>query len=235
MLRSHDLPLKDRVLKATSSLSVPLPLVSFNYRRDKYKHWTDGQMAKAVDAVKSRGLAVRRAAEEYDIPKSTLHDRVSGRVLAGGCSGPPKYLTVEEEEELEDFLIGCASVGYARSRYQVMQLVGEVVSHKGLATGVTHGWWEGYKKRHPKLTLSTAAPVSYARAMASNPEIINNYFDLLESTLVENDLLDKPAQIFNIDETGMPLDPSPPLVVARRGQKHPSARGSGDKSQVTVL
>ena len=113
MLRSHDLPLKDRVLKATSSLSVPLPLVSFNYRRDKYKHWTDGQMAKAVDAVKSRGLAVRRAAEEYDIPKSTLHDRVSGRVLAGGCSGPPKYLT-DEEEELEEFLIGCASVGYAR-------------------------------------------------------------------------------------------------------------------------
>ena len=33
----------------------------------------------------------------------------------------------------------------------------------------------------------------------------------------------------------MPLDPSPPLVVARRGQKHPSAVGSGDKSQITVL
>ena len=41
------------------------------------------------------------------------------------------YLTDEEEEELEDFLIGCASVGYARSRYQVMQLVGEVVLPQG--------------------------------------------------------------------------------------------------------
>ena len=110
-----------------------------------------------------------------------------------------------------------------------------VVSRKGLAMGVTHGCWEGFKKCHPKLTLRTAAPVSYARAMASDPEIIGNYYDLLEQTLLDNDLLAKPAQIFNLDETGMPLDHTPPLVVARRGQKHPSAVGSGDKSQVTVL
>ena len=54
-------------------------------------------------------------------------------------------------------------------------------------------------------------------------------------TLSENDLLDKPAQIFNIDETGMPLGPSPPSVIARRGQKDPSAVGAGDKTQITVL
>ena len=97
------------------------------------------------------------------------------------------------------------------------------------------GCWEYFRRRHPKLTLRTATPVSYARAMASDPEIINNYYDLLECTLCDNDLMDKPAQIFNLDETGMPLDPSPPLIVARRGQKHPSAVGSGDKSQITVL
>ena len=233
MLKNGEPPLKNRILRSPGSLSVPL--VPLHPRPDKYKHWTDGQIAKAVDAVRCQGLTVRRAAESYDVPKSTLHDRLSGRVLAGGCSGPPKYLTDEEEEQLEDFLIGSASVGYARSRQQVMQLVGEVVSHKGLASNVTHGWWEGFRKRHPKLTLRTAAPMSYARAMASDPETIGNYFDLLEHTLVENDLLDKPAQIFNMDETGMPLDPSPPRVVARRGQKHPSAVGSGDKSQITVL
>ena len=33
----------------------------------------------------------------------------------------------------------------------------------------------------------------------------------------------------------MPLDPPPPCVAARRGQKHPSVIGSGDKSQITVL
>jgi len=33
----------------------------------------------------------------------------------------------------------------------------------------------------------------------------------------------------------VPLDPSPPLIVAGKGQKHPSAIGSGDKSQITIL
>jgi len=61
------------------------------------------------------------------------------------------------------------------------------------------------------------------------------YYDLLECTLCDNDLMDMPSQIFNLDETGMPLDPSPPLIVARCGQKHPSALGSKDKFQITVL
>lgn len=61
------------------------------------------------------------------------------------------------------------------------------------------------------------------------------YFDLLERTLAENDLIDKPSQIFNLDETGMPLDPIPPHLVSARGAKHASAVSSGDKSQITVL
>ena len=71
--------------------------------------------------------------------------------------------------------------------------------------------------------------------MGSDPTVIRKYYDLLERTLSDNHLLDKPAQIFNLDETGMPLNPSPPLLVATRGLKNPSAVGSGDKSQITVL
>ena len=117
------------------------------------------------------GLTIRRAAEEYSVPRSTLHDRVSGRVQAGEHSGPPRYLNDEEEDELEDFLTGCASVGFARSRQQVIQLVQGVVSRKGLNATVTHGWWDSFKRQHPNLALCTAAPISYARAMDSDPKL----------------------------------------------------------------
>ena len=59
--------------------------------------------------------------------------------------------------------------------------------------------------------------------VGSDPSIIAQYFDLLEQTLVDNGLGDKPSQIFNLDKTGMPLDPSAPLVVAGCGTKNPSA------------
>jgi len=61
------------------------------------------------------------------------------------------------------------------------------------------------------------------------------YFDLLEETINENGLGDKPAQLFNMDESGMPLDPKPPLLICQHGTKHPSSIGSGDKAQITVV
>ena len=41
-------------------------------------------------------------------------------------------------------------------------------------------------------------PLSQARARATDVEVIDNYFDLLEATLQEYDLLGKPGQIFNL-------------------------------------
>jgi len=65
--------------------------------------------------------------------------------------------------------------------------------------------------------------------------LCSSYLHLLECTLVDNKLLDKPSQIFNLDETGMPLDSLLPQVVVKCSMKNPSSVGSGDKSQVTVL
>lgn len=42
-------------------------------------------------------MSLRRAAEEYDIPKSTIQDHVSGKVLPGSKSGQ-RYLDDQEEE-----------------------------------------------------------------------------------------------------------------------------------------
>lgn len=56
----------------------------------------------------------RRAALEYSVSKSTLHDRLTGKVLPGAVGGAPRYyLDNEEEEELVKWIIGCAEVGYA--------------------------------------------------------------------------------------------------------------------------
>ena len=60
-------------------------------------------MVKAVNAV-HKGWSVRRAAEQFNIPKSTLGDRVSGRVLPGALSGRQRYLTQSEESELYKFV-----------------------------------------------------------------------------------------------------------------------------------
>ena len=67
-----------------------------------------------MNAVISDGVSIRRAAEDYGIPKSTLGDRISGRILPGSSSGPRKLLTTEEED-LVAFLRQCATIGYPKS------------------------------------------------------------------------------------------------------------------------
>ena len=205
------------------------------YRPPTYKKWDGATMLEALAAV-NKGESVRRAALKYGIPKSTLDDRVTGKVIHGVKSGPHPYLSLSEEEELVSFFLGCAAVGYPRTRKDVLALVQDIVKSKGHETGiVTDGWWAGFKKRHPELTLRSAIPLSLARAKATDPAVIEKYFDLLENTLCENDLLDKPGQIFNCDETGMPLSPKSHKIVDRVGSKNPSYVTSNSKEQVTVL
>ena len=79
-------------------------------RPEHYKQWTNVRMSKVIEAVAS-GSSVRQAAEEYAVPHSTLHDRITGRVKHGSKSSPQKYLSTVEEEELVSFLKNCSSIG----------------------------------------------------------------------------------------------------------------------------
>ena len=118
---------------------------------------------------------------------------------------------------------------------EVIAIVQSVCTKRGQNVEVTHGWWEAFCHRHPTVTLRTPAHLSLARAKASDSEVLSRYFDMLEDTLCESCLLDKPSQIFNVDETGMPLDPALLKGVFKVGTKNPISVTSGDKSQVTVV
>lgn len=53
--------------------------------------------------------------------------------------------------------------------------------------------------------MRSGEAIAYKYAAAVNKETIFHYFDLLESTLQCNHLLDRPPLVFNADESGMPL------------------------------
>jgi len=172
-------------------------------------------------------MAIRQAALRFGVPKSTLGDRISGRASCG----PKGYLTPEEEEEVVHFLLSCAAMGYPKSRHEVLALVKRILEKKRIDAVVTSGWWQSFCGRHPNLTLRTPAPLSGARASATDPEV----FDLLERTMADNKLIDQPCLVFNMDESGMPLDPKQLKSVCKLGEKSLLGPSSGDKTQITVV
>ena len=103
--------------------------------------------------------------------KSTVHDHLSGKIALGARPGLDPYLSIEEEEELASFLIETAKIGYPHMKRQVLAVVQEMVDAK-ISTTVSNGWWERFSKRHPKITLRAAVPLSLARAIASDVAVV---------------------------------------------------------------
>ena len=207
----------------------------FPRRSGPCRKWSDEAMQKAMTAVEREGASLRQASEMFAIPRSTLHDHVSGRIEHGALPGPNPYLTKEEEKELVSFLVQSAGIGYPHTRYQIMAIVQEMLEGKGIQACISDGWWQRFRQRNPEITLRVAAPLSFARAMATDRDTLNSYYDLLEDTLKENGIYNNASRIFNCDETGMPLNPPSPKVVHKVGAKNPCYLTGGSKTQVSVL
>ena len=206
-------------------------------RPKKFKQWDNESMLLAIAAVQNGEMGKNAAAREFGIPASTLKDRLSGRVEHGRKPGPAPYLTEDEETELAQFLIECGRLGYGKTKREVIFIVQNALEKKGidLSQFRGEGWWIGFKRRHLELSLRSADPLSMVRANTLTQETIDAYFDLLEDTLTDTCLTNKETLIYNMDETGVPLDHKQLKRIAQRGTKKVHGRASGNKSQITVV
>ena len=77
MLSYANHPLKDRVYRSPGVSHRRADLS--HCRPERYKKWTNERFTKAIDAVVKENFSVRRAALEFDVPISTLHDGLLGK------------------------------------------------------------------------------------------------------------------------------------------------------------
>ena len=192
-------------------------------------------MTAALRALEE-GASLTRASRDFGVPRSTLHDRVSGRVVHGVKPGPKPYLDEPEEKELSSYLKHCANVSYGKMRKDVLCIVETATSECGrLCTShVSDGWWRWFKERQGDLSVRQGDSTGHVRMDAMNRETIDHYFALLHNTLTTHNLL---SQIYNVDESGVPLNPRPPKVVTSKGRvtKKVRYRTSGRKGQIIVV
>lgn len=163
-----------------------------------------------------------------------MKDRLSGRVIHGANPGPKPYLTKEEESQLASHLLQAADIGYGKTRRDVCCIVETYLKQKGALKGerVSHGWWEKFMKRNPSLRLRVGDSTAGVRLDAVNQENMN---DLLNKTYTEHDFDKHPETIYNMDETGVPLCPRPPRIVAKKGQKKKFDTGLLDRNPRLLL
>ena len=94
----------------------------------KYRLYSLSLMTNAYLVIKDKTLSVRRAAQQYNVPETTLRQRVLGRVdVDRTASGRFPIHSQEEESQLVEHLKAMARVGYGYTRQEVVDMASEFV------------------------------------------------------------------------------------------------------------
>ena len=142
-----------RVRRAVRA-KVPYRKPTTPKRPKRLKQWTDVSMVGAMKALKCGSMGVNRAAAEFGVLRTTLKDRLAGRVVHGTNPGPIPYISADEEKQLVEFLVSSSKMGFGKTRGEVLLIVREMAARKGLALEkITDGWWSCFRKRWPELSL----------------------------------------------------------------------------------
>ena len=178
----QDMPRQTNRLKRKHSKSSP-PVLESPVKRQRSKQWTKVQMGEAIKSAKS-GRGINRAAIEHGTLPSTLKDRLSSRVR-GDMSGPPRYLNQEEETKLSGVLKECSSIGWGKTRQDVLKIAESVAKEKHILRHdkITQGWWRGFMERQKDLSLRQGDNTAHIRMDAVNADTMTHYFDLLKKNL----------------------------------------------------
>lgn len=197
-------------------------------------NYTDEHLNQAISDIKNKRKTFRQAAEYYNIPKSTLHDKIKEK--HGKVQGGQPVFSNEEEKMLAEGITKFSEWGFPMTRNEIRTLVKQFLDRKGVRIkqfennlpGVE--WFYKFLERNKILTERFAQNIKRCRANI-NREIVQEYFSNLSETLQNI----PPTHILNYDETNLCDDPGKAKVVCRRGSKRVERILDSSKSSVSVM
>lgn len=194
----------------------------------------------AFKAVKNDGMSVYKAARVFGVPESTLRDRHLGLQPTEylPSHGPDPLFSKEEEKSLVDHMTYMSNIGYGYSRQSFLDLAFEfavAIGKKSSNDPTFKGsWYQSFKKRWPEIHLAKPEKLAIVRAKATSQESLDKHFQELEEVYEQYNLGQSPHKIWNIDESGLLLEHSPPKVLCPKGAT-PQAITSPRGKNVTLI
>ncbi|XP_045181703.2 tigger transposable element-derived protein 6-like [Mercenaria mercenaria] len=215
-----------------------MPRTYTHKKRGKTMNYDTKQLADALKAHQN-GMSIREASKAYNIPKSTLADRASGRYEVNVTHGRPCAIPIEVEKKIVVRVKVAAERGIGISRKQLLlrtnvlcQRIQVHTSYKNFHAG--KNWWEGLKRRHG-LTLRQPERLGSTRCRMMNRDVVGKYFEALSNIITSSNLNDKPEFIWNCDETSKNFEHNPIKVVSGIGAKNVCGRTSSKSTNITIM
>lgn len=190
-------------------------------------------------------MGIREACRIYGVPKTTVHDRLSGKVAVNKMPkvGPDPVLGREGEEKLKKWVLDMAKCGFPINKKELFESVSKIIRDTGMKNPFKDGipgdtWYQSFLRRHPEISVREAEGINNARAAVTETRVRLWFKDLREyiQSIDALDIFEDPDRIFNGDETGFSLCPKSGKILGPRGYKNLyMIKKSNEKENVTVL
>jgi hypothetical protein len=115
----------------------------------------EGRILLAIQAIKNQEISsIRETARQFNVPRSTLQDRLHGHQNRAIVRANSHKLTEVEEETLQKWILSLDDRGAAPRPTTVRENANHLLEARGTTPGQTVGekWVYNFVKRHSELS-----------------------------------------------------------------------------------
>ena len=207
--------------------------------KNAQKAYTEDSLKKALDDVNNKKFNKYQASIRYNIPYSTLNDRLNEKNKKPSVGkGASPWISKEFETLLVEVIQKLSDWGHGLS----FSIVRDFVKHYLVSNKIPNrfndntpgrDWYYHFINRwKDQLRTRRANNLSSARAASCTKEVIDNFFEMLKQNNI--DKID-PKNRWNVDETGFSCDPKKTKIICRKTTKNPLVLiGNNEKFSYTL-
>ena len=189
----------------------------------------------AMEAIQtSKKMSRRKAAVIYDVPESTLRDRMGGRPPRSDTRANGLNLTELEEGVIVNYILDRDSRGFPPRQADVEDMANYLRKCRK-AKPVGKLWAHRFVQRRPELKTRFNRVYDFQRALCEDPELIGAWFRLVENMRAKYGVVD--GDFYNFDETGFMMGMIAPRMVVTHADRRGRAKGiqPGNREWATAI
>lgn len=164
--------------------------------------WSEENLREAVRRIYANEIGLNEAARYYEIPSRTLRRRMGTGNFCKGKLGPSCILGEENEKNLVEHIKRLECAGFTPDKKMMKSLAFQYAEKLGIKHTFSketqmagRDWLLAFLDRNKELAIKKS---NSSQEMTKK---VKNFFDRLLTTYEENKLLNKPSQIYYMDES----------------------------------
>ena len=196
----------------------------------------EARILLALQALKDdKYLSLRRAAKDYNVPKTTLCSRRQGIAFRRDSRPNSMKLTQSEEEAITKRILDLDSRGFPPTLGLLRDMANKLLAERQ-QDPVGEKWPTHFIQCNPRLQTRWSRAYDRQRASNEDPEKIHNWFDLVKATVNQYGIVNQ--DIYNFDETGFCMGQISATVVITSAERRAGKAKTiqpGNREWTTVI